>query len=190
MSILAITTSDVIIALTSQAECRSLFLKFLFFAPVLRLFRLLSLSGFFNEITRTFLTIIPSLLTYIGLQLLTFYMWVIIGMDIWAGDIYPGNPALTDTIFAASNYYDNNFNNFLYSYVTVFELMVVNNWQQIASGYVAISGESAWLFFVSFNAWVVIITVKYNSFFSIIINCYKTNSFYFPLKKLGCCFYY
>ena len=89
-----------------------------------------------------------------------YYPWVIGGMEVWGGKIYPGNPILEGTPFAASNYYANNFNNFLYAYVTCFELMVVNNWTQIASGYVAISGPSAWLFFITFNLWVVIIIVR------------------------------
>ena len=62
---------------------------------------------------------------------MTFYIWVIIGMEIWAGQIYEGNPMLQGTPFDQADYYENNFNNFLYSYVTVFELMVVNNWQNI-----------------------------------------------------------
>lgn len=128
---MAITTSDVIIALTSQAECRSLFLKFLFFAPILRLFRILTLSGFFKQLSGTILSVLPPISTYIGMQLLTFYVWVIIGMEIWAGEIYQGNPALAGTIFDAQGYYANSFNNFLYGYVTTFELMVVNNWQHI-----------------------------------------------------------
>jgi hypothetical protein len=60
-----------------------------------------------------------------------FYFWVILGMEIWAGDIYEGNPVLVDTDFANDDYYTNSFNNFLFAYVTVFELMVVNNWQDI-----------------------------------------------------------
>jgi hypothetical protein len=161
VAILVITWSQLVVALTSDAECRSLFLKFLYFAPILRLFRLLHLSEFFERLVQTFVTIFPALLTFVGMQFLTFYVWVIVGMEIWAGQIYKGNPALLGTAFDAADFYENNFNNFLLSYVTVFELMVVNNWQQIASGYVAISGEIAWLFFISFNACVVIVVVSW-----------------------------
>ena len=88
-----------------------------------------------------------------------YYSWVILGMELWGGEIYEGNPLLEGTAFALSNYYANNFNNFVFAYVTCFELMVVNNWQVIASGYVALSGTYAWFFFLSFNLWVVIIVV-------------------------------
>lgn len=81
-------------------------------------------------------------------------------MEIWAGEIYEGNPLLAGTPFAANDYYLNSFNNFFYSYVTVFELMVVNNWPLIASGYVALSGPYAWVFFISFNLCSVIIMFK------------------------------
>ena len=53
------------------------------------------------------------------------------GMELWAGEIYEGNPKLEGSPFAALNYYPNNFNNFLRSYVTIFELLMVNNWQYI-----------------------------------------------------------
>ena len=52
-------------------------------------------------------------------------------MEIWGGQIYRGNPDLEGTAFDALDYYQNSFNNFVFAYVTCFELLVVNNWQYI-----------------------------------------------------------
>jgi hypothetical protein len=41
-------------------------------------------------------------------------------------DVRIGNPMLKDSDFAADGYFANNFNDIVASYVTLFELMVVN----------------------------------------------------------------
>lgn len=107
------------------------------------------------------------------------YFWVIIGMELWGGKIYEGNVKIDNTPFADLDYFPNNFNNFPRAFVTIFELLMVNNWQVIASAYVAISGNVAWIYFISFNLWAVIVTLKFDfSFFN------ESNFIYSFLNKL------
>ena len=50
-------------------------------------------------------------------------------MQLFYGLLTPGDPRLIGTDYDTLNYYCNNFDNFVNALVTLFELMVVNNWQ-------------------------------------------------------------
>jgi hypothetical protein len=51
------------------------------------------------------------------------------GISWFGGDIYRGNPKLFNSSFDAGDYYDSNFNDFGGALVTLFEILIVNNWQ-------------------------------------------------------------
>ena len=82
-----------------------------------------------------------------------FMLFAQVGISWFGGDIYRENPRLVNTSFADSNYYDSNFNDFGSALVTLFELLIVNNWQVQVAAYVATNGLSARIFFISF--WLV-----------------------------------
>ena len=48
-----------------------------------------------------------------------------------------GNPALVNSTFAESNYFANNFNDFGAAMMTLFALLIVNNWFVIMISVVA-----------------------------------------------------
>ncbi|KAL3904470.1 MAG: hypothetical protein SGPRY_011271, partial [Prymnesium sp.] len=50
---------------------------------------------------------------------------------------------LANSTFGTSGYYPNNFNDLASGVVTLFELLVVNNWFVIASGFEAVLGPHA-----------------------------------------------
>jgi len=96
--------------------------------------------------------LLPALATYAAIQFMLFYIYAIVGMDLFGGLIREDNPDLVGTVFADSGYYLNSFNDVFYAYVTLFELMVINNWHVIAEGYVAATGtQVTWWFFISFS---------------------------------------
>lgn len=132
--------------------CNMEIVRLLFFAPVLRLFRLLILSGFFNRVLDALKDVLPSMLIYAFIEaMIMYFLSAAVGMIIWAGKISPDNPAIQQTGYGQANYWPNNFDNLFRAYVTVFELRVVNNWQVIASGFVAVSGKIGWLYFIVGN---------------------------------------
>ena len=56
-----------------------------------------------------------------------------------------------NTSFDASNYYANNFNDFPSAMMTLFDLLIVNNWFIIVDGVVASSGwPEARIFFLAY----------------------------------------
>lgn len=71
-------------------------------------------------------------------------MFAIVGMELFHGlisfhgyneteksDMFCGNPKLEGSAFYRNHYCNNNFNDILRSFVLLFELTVVNQWQDI-----------------------------------------------------------
>lgn len=97
------------------------------------------------------------------------YFWGCLGMQCFGGVIEidntqdppvlagPNGDAVREAWANESGYYANNFNDMVSSMVTVFELVVVNNWSVVANGFVAATPAMppaiVRLFFV---AWVVL----------------------------------
>merc|ERR1712137_1004476 len=77
----------------------------------------------------------------------TMYVFAQVGMLLFGGEIYSTNPRLVETTFATSNYWANNFNDLASSLVTLFELLVVNNWFIILDGAAAATTGAAKIFF-------------------------------------------
>eukprot|EP00058_Branchiostoma_floridae_P025095 XP_002610585.1 hypothetical protein BRAFLDRAFT_65751 [Branchiostoma floridae] len=100
----------------------------------------------FRVVLKTISSIGRSLVTYGGVLFVFFYVFAIIGMEVFSDKITPepvlanrsqnqpilcGNPKLNGTQFAMNRYCNNNFNDILHSFVVLFELMVVNQWHDI-----------------------------------------------------------
>ena len=84
-----------------------------------------------------------------------------IGVQLFGGLIWEGNPALHNTTFEASGYGPNNFNDYASSLVTLFELLVVNNWMITMDGFVKASGTKwARMYFVSW--WLLAVVIVLN----------------------------
>lgn len=77
-------------------------------------------------------------------------IYTYLGIALFGGRIRISNPLLNGTQYARAGYYPNNFNDFPSGMITLFEILVVNNWNVIMEGFVATSSQWAYLFFVSF----------------------------------------
>eukprot|EP01104_Vermistella_antarctica_P010984 TRINITY_DN3000_c0_g1_i1.p1 TRINITY_DN3000_c0_g1~~TRINITY_DN3000_c0_g1_i1.p1 ORF type:complete len:821 (+),score=236.62 TRINITY_DN3000_c0_g1_i1:42-2465(+) len=127
---------------------------------VIRVVRIFGKIERFKILLGTIFSLLPVLIIYGGVLLCFYYFYSILGMMIWGGLIYPSNPLLVGTDYATANYYQNSFNDIYRSFVLCFELMVVNNWQVLVSGFVAVSNRGAWLFFIVFNMTVVLVAIN------------------------------
>ncbi|RDD46419.1 Two pore calcium channel protein 1 [Trichoplax sp. H2] len=123
------------------------------FVMVLRVLRIIKLIGDINRfqvIVRTVSQILPTFATYGGILLIFYYVYAILGMELFSGLIryygYPngsqpfnqtllfcGNIKLKGSGFYADRYCGNNFNNLLKSFVLLIELTIVNQWHDILS---------------------------------------------------------
>ena len=80
--------------------------------------------------------------------------------------------ALAASAFGQADYYANSFNDLLSGAVTLFELMVVNNWFVIVDGYSTVLGRPARLFFV-LHYWLGVV-VALNIIVAFVIDTYTS----------------
>jgi hypothetical protein len=80
-----------------------------------------------------------------------YYLYALAGMALFGGDIKRDSKEIINDDSTPDLYVLLNFNDFASGFVTLFVLMVVNNWYVIAEMYVNVTGTS-WvlLYFVSF----------------------------------------
>ncbi|XP_064424335.1 two pore channel protein 1 [Latimeria chalumnae] len=139
-----------------------------YFIVVLRLFQLLRLFKIklrYRNVLDTMFELLPRMAS-LGLTLLIFYYsFAIVGMEFFSGVLYK-NCCNTSTVaqsYRWSNstsgnrttveegyYYLNNFDNILRSFVTLFELTVVNNWYIIMEGVTSQTSHWSRLYFMIF----------------------------------------
>jgi len=148
--------------------------RLLILVRILRYQRILVHIRPFRNLAKLVFKIVPS---YWNLSLLlcyVYYVFTTFGVQFFGGKINSQNPVLKDSPFVQNAYLTLNFNDFGSGFVTLFCLMVVNNWNVVANGYLLIMGDAACLFFVSF--FVVVNLVSLNILVALIIDCSTTLS--------------
>ncbi|KAL0620150.1 Two pore calcium channel protein 1 [Plecturocebus cupreus] len=123
---------------------------------ILRLLRVIVSIQRFRVIVTTLINIGPAMLTFGGLVFVVYYVFAIIGMEVFRGKVrffdpdftapdalVCGNPALQGSAFARGRYCKNNFNDLASALTVLTELTVVNQWHDILSEKVEIRGQSA-----------------------------------------------
>lgn len=161
-----IFSSLIIGILESSIELiRREFLSIILILRLLRLFILLKQIKRFRDVITTMISIIPSLVIYATLIFTVYYVFSMIGMEIYSYKInnsnaYCGNIKLINSTFAELNYCKLNFNTFPNTLVLMFVLMVVNQWSIIASGYVLVTSKWSRIYFVLFHSTCVVVCLK------------------------------
>lgn len=131
----------------------------------LQLLRLFKLKKRYRNVLDTMFELLPRMAS-LGLTLLTFYYsFAIVGMEFFNGRLTPNccNSSTVADAYRFINrtvgnktkveegyYYLNNFDNILNSFVTLFELTVVNNWYIIMEGVTSQTSHWSRLYFMTF----------------------------------------
>ncbi|XP_066545157.1 two pore channel protein 1 isoform X1 [Amia ocellicauda] len=131
----------------------------------LQLLRLFKIKTRYRNVLDTMFELFPRMAS-LGLTLIIFYYsFAIVGMEFFAGVIYPNccnTSTVADsyrqvnvtvgnrTVLDEGYYYLNNFNNILNSFVTLFELTVVNNWYITMEGVTSQTTHWSRLYFMTF----------------------------------------
>ena len=145
--------------------------------------RLLRLAVYLQEI-HTFKIIIESIINLLSpfwsiLSVLfsIFFIYALIGLRIWGGIVSLENEEIRNNDSTPDNWALNNFNDFNSAFITLFGLMVVNNWMITAEMYVNISNTKLVLFyFVTFYILAVLVGLN-------IIVCFAIDM-YASIKRL------
>ena len=159
-------------------------LDFLLVLRVVRIFRIFHSVVRFRLVINAILHILPSMITYMGVLFVFYYFFAILGMELFGGKIkyfgynenlavaqkYCGNPKLQSSDFFHDHYCSNNFNDLLASFVTLFELMAVNQWHVLAKGHVLVTTKAARIYFFSFH--FLCVTLILNIFSAFVIEAF------------------
>ncbi|GFV56389.1 two pore calcium channel protein 1 [Trichonephila clavipes] len=125
----------------------------------LRLLRLFKLKKRYRDVLGTLFIILPRFLSVACVLVILYYFFGIIGMEVLSGyDLVNCCKNTTvEQFYRFDNdssldgyYYLNNFDDFITSQITLFELMVVNNWFIIMNGYASVATGWTRLYFMSF----------------------------------------
>ena len=144
----------------------------------LRVFRFVLQIKRYRAICATSIQLLPAAMDLIIIMFCVMYLFAAVGIQLFGGKIHRLNPLLSHTTFAQNNYFANNFNDMFSSFITLFELLVVNNWYVIADGHVLVTSKNARMFFLAFyfvgvvlmlNLVVAHILVRYIENFSFVL---------------------
>jgi hypothetical protein len=153
-------------------------------APVviLRAFRLSSVltmttRSTFTDVMTTAFTIMPRMARFGGALFCSYYTFAIIGMTTLrdtashcsagefseCGQPYAfqlSNTSNVNDVYGYGHYQEMNFNNLWQSYVTLFTLMVINDWNNTMGGHAVAAGTISRAFFMCFYLFTVLIVVN------------------------------
>ncbi|MCL7033646.1 hypothetical protein MKW94_023670 [Papaver nudicaule] len=136
-------------------------IRYLLIARMLRLIRLLTHVERYRAFISTFLTLIPTLMPYLGTIFCILCMYCTLGLQLFGGIVNSGNPKLETSELYSSDYLLFNFNDYPSGMVTLFNLLVMGNWQVWMQGYKELTGTSwSLLYFISFYLVTVLLLLN------------------------------
>ncbi|XP_038166206.1 two pore calcium channel protein 2 isoform X3 [Arvicola amphibius] len=126
-------------------------------------------------VTSTILGLIQNLRAFGGILVVAYYVFAIIGIDLFRGVIVPpGNSSLVPNnssapcgSFEQLDYWSNNFDDFAAALITLWNVMVVNNWQVFLDAYRRYSGPWSTVYFVLW--WLVSSVIWVNLFLALLL---------------------
>jgi two pore calcium channel protein len=126
-----------------------------------RTIALLSLIPRWRLMAQTLIIVIPATAPILTLQFLISSVFSLLGMHLFGGLVYEGNPALAGSQYLTLGFEAFNYNDYASAMATSFNLCVVNKWYVIMDGYAAATG-SKWsrTFFMAFWAIAVVFTLN------------------------------
>lgn len=159
-----------------NAYSNSRLIRYIVMTRVLRLFRLVLVMRPFRVIGKTFVTILPKVGRVLLLLFCVSYIFSGIGMYYFGGKLTrdPSNPLsylLEGTDFAGAAFWANNFNDLLSGYNVVFNLLVVNNWNEFESGIYAVTQTRLCRYFFFFF-YIVSVMIVNNLVIALVIDSF------------------
>lgn len=115
----------------------------------------------YRAFVATFLTLIPSLMPYLGTIFCVMCIYCSLGIQIFGGLVNAGNLNLEGTSLAEDDYLLFNFNDYPNGMVTLFNLLVMGNWQEWMQSYKDLTGTYWSLaYFISFYLVTVLLLLN------------------------------
>uniref|UniRef100_A0A2K5NGR7 Two pore channel protein 2 n=1 Tax=Cercocebus atys TaxID=9531 RepID=A0A2K5NGR7_CERAT len=127
-------------------------------------------------VASTIVGLVQNMRAFGGILVVVYYEFAVIGISLFRGVVVapPGNSSLASAngsapcgSFEQLEYWANNFDDFAAALVTLWNLMVVNNWQVLLDAYRRYSGPWSKIYFVLW--WLVSSVIWVNLFLALIL---------------------
>lgn len=132
-------------------------LDYLFTGRAIDMVRNMRFFSMFRDVVERSVNVLPALAGPVFLVLTTIHMFVYLGMVLWGGQVDVDKLAYNEDI--ESLYYLNNFNSYSEGLVTIFNILVLNDWHEIAKVFLYADRRSQPFIVYSFFIVVVLIAV-------------------------------
>ncbi|XP_056657158.1 two pore channel protein 2 [Monodelphis domestica] len=160
---------------------------------VFRFLRIIPNVKLLSLVAETLLDLVRNMRAFAGILVVVYYVFAIVGISLFQGAIQP--PPRNDSqsvdppcgTFEQLQYWPNNFDDFAAALVTLWDVMVVNNWQVFMDVYTRDSSLWSKLYFVAW--WLVSSVVWMNLFVALILEnfIHKWDRRGQPQPVLGAC---
>lgn len=158
-----VVTAALVLVVTSAYNLTNQLLVDIVLFRIVRIVRLLLASARLRGIIVTVRRLYPALRSLAVILFSVYYFFALLGMFLFGGLIRPGkmSPAFMDTYYAKNNYWENNFDDFPHALVTLFEIMIVNNWNLNVEAFV-VASRSNWprVYFVAYFFCAVVVCMN------------------------------
>ncbi|XP_066239736.1 two pore channel protein 2 isoform X1 [Saccopteryx leptura] len=143
---------------------------------VFRFLRIIPSMKLMAVVASTILSLVRNMRAFGGILVVVYYVFAIVGISLFRGAIVapPGNSSLAPDngsvpcgSYEQLEYYANNFDDFAAALVTLWNVMVVNNWQVFLDAYGRYSGPWSKIYFVLW--WLVSSVIWVNLFLALIL---------------------
>ncbi|XP_051820181.1 two pore channel protein 2 isoform X2 [Antechinus flavipes] len=147
---------------------------------VFRFLRIIPNMKLMSLVAGTLLDLVRNMRAFAGILVVVYYGFAIVGIGLFQGTLGspPGNHSLVYAnstangsapcgTFEQLEYWSNNFDDFAAALVTLWNVMVVNNWQVFLDAYTRYSSPWSKLYFVAW--WLVSSVVWMNLFVAVIL---------------------
>nr|XP_037854828.1 two pore calcium channel protein 2 isoform X2 [Chlorocebus sabaeus] len=143
---------------------------------VFRFLRIIPSMKLMAVVASTVVGLVQNMRAFGGILVVVYYEFAIIGISLFRGVVVapPGNSSLASAngsapcgSFEQLEYWANNFDDFAAALVTLWNLMVVNNWQVLLDAYRRYSGPWSKIYFVLW--WLVSSVIWVNLFLALIL---------------------
>jgi len=149
---------------------KTLRIRYILIGRAIDMFRFTQFFPTFRDIITTSGNIISLVMGPLILVMCTMHVYCYIGMYLWGGKIEVGE---VENILP---FYDNlNFNSYESGILTMFQILIVNDWHQIAAVFLSVGKE--WVVFTFFiSALTICVTILLNAFISFFIAAFETGN--------------
>ncbi|XP_025945084.1 two pore calcium channel protein 2 isoform X3 [Apteryx rowi] len=145
---------------------------------VFRFLRIIPNMKFMALVVTTLLDLVKNLRAFAGILVVVFYAFAITGIMLFKGAVVPmgnisivnttsGNRTLQCGTYEQLEYWPNNFDDFAAAVVTLWDVMVVNNWQVFLEAFSRYSSPWAKTYFVAW--WLISSVIWVNLFVALLL---------------------